>query len=176
MQSSDWAPEHSQALRDLHAKGLSYARIAEELNARFGTNLTRNAALSRGKRIGLVTPKIPQERRPPRQYQQAVASRAQPRGVSEPSPTEPEKPVVRRAPALRCVGISPRLLSFDALEPGDCRYPYGGDKDGEAINFCGHPRRKGSSYCTPHFHLTRNPEGTFDRPAEPVTLRLIAAA
>ena len=50
-------------------------------------------------------------------------------------------------------GISP----WSNLERGDCRYPYGGDEEGEAITFCGHPCRPGSSYCTPHFHLSRNP-------------------
>ena len=48
-------------------------------------------------------------------------------------------------------------LSLIELEHGDCRYPYGGDEEGEAITFCGHPRRPGSSYCGPHFQLSRNP-------------------
>ena len=78
---------------------------------------------------------------------------------------------------LRCVGISPRLVSFAELEPGDCRYPYGGDKDDEAIAFCGHPRRDGASYCTPHFHLTRVVVGTeAERAVGPITLRLVQAA
>jgi GcrA cell cycle regulator len=58
---------------------------------------------------------------------------------------------------LRCVESEPRRLSLLDLGRGDCRYPYGGDEEGEAISFCGHPRQRGSSYCTPHFHLTRNP-------------------
>jgi GcrA cell cycle regulator len=77
---------------------------------------------------------------------------------------------------LRCVGITPRLLSLVELEPGDCRYPYGGDKDGEAITFCGHPRLAGSSYCTPHFHLTRGNGTPSERAAGPVLLRLVEAA
>jgi GcrA cell cycle regulator len=31
------------------------------------------------------------------------------------------------------------------------------DEENEAITFCGHPRRPGSSYCGPHFHLSRDP-------------------
>ena len=58
---------------------------------------------------------------------------------------------------LRCVDIEPRHLSLIELERGDCRYPYGGDEENEAITFCGHPRRPGSSYCSPHFHLSRDP-------------------
>ena len=47
---------------------------------------------------------------------------------------------------LRCVEIDPRHLSLMDLEPGDCRYPYGGDEEGEAITFCGQPQRRGTSY------------------------------
>ena len=57
---------------------------------------------------------------------------------------------------LRCVKLEPRYLSLTDLEHGDCRYPYGGDEEGEAITYCGHPRGAGSSYCTPHFRLSRN--------------------
>ena len=85
-----------------------------------------------------------------------------------PPPAEPVR--------LRCVGVSPRLVSLIELKPGDCRYPYGGDKDGEPIVFCGHPRRDGSSYCTPHFHLTQGPAMASERAAGPVLLRLVEAA
>ncbi len=76
-------------------------------------------------------------------------------------------------PQLRSVDIAPRHLALVDLEPGDCRYPYGGDGEGEAITFCGHPRREGSSYCTPHFQLTRNPDLPPERPAGTVLLRLV---
>jgi GcrA cell cycle regulator len=62
------------------------------------------------------------------------------------------------------------------LERGDCRYPYGGDAEGEAITFCGHPKRRGSSYCVAHFHLTRGPGAQLERAAGTVSLRLVEAA
>ena len=77
---------------------------------------------------------------------------------------------------LRCVGVRPRLSPLVELGPGDCRYPYGGDKDGEPILFCGHARRPGSSYCTPHFVLTRGPGTASERAAGPAMLRLVVAA
>jgi GcrA cell cycle regulator len=96
------------------------------------------------------------------------------------TPLRPEPDDVPAAPAapvqLRCVGTSPRLISFVELEPGDCRYPYGGDKDDEPIAFCGHPRRPGSSYCTAHFHLTRGSGTAAEHAAGPVMLRLVEAA
>jgi|SRR3954451_11491866 len=177
MQSDDWTPEHSQALRECVAHGISFARAAAEINARFGTAYTRNAALGRGKRMGLVAP-VQRENRPmpkagtPRK----VKSRDRP-NAEAPRPEPDNVPAASATPVqLRCVGTSPRLVSLVELEPGDCRYPYGGDKDDEPIAFCGHPRRAGSSYCTPHFHLTRGIGTAAERAAGPVTLRLVEAA
>ena len=70
---------------------------------------------------------------------------------------------------LRCVAVEPRHLSLIELERGDCRYPYGGDEEGEEITFCGHPRRPGSSYCTPHFHLSRDPVEPPERAVAAIT-------
>jgi len=178
MQSTDWPPEHSHALRELHAKGMSYGEITKEMNARFGTSYTRNAVLGRGKRMGVVAPETARERRQPPRWLMAKAECAQAPSVDQhrlpflvapvPFPAEPVQ--------LRCVGVSPRLVSLVDLEPGDCRYPYGGDSDGDPIVFCGHPRQPGSCYCTPHFHLTRNPEGLIERPPAQVVLRLVEAA
>jgi GcrA cell cycle regulator len=89
------------------------------------------------------------------------------------------KPAVfERAAALklRCIGIAPRHLALVDLEPGDCRYPYGGDEESEAITFCGHPRRQDSSYCVSHFHLTHGPGTPSERSATKVLLRLVEAA
>jgi GcrA cell cycle regulator len=80
-----------------------------------------------------------------------------------------------KAPKLRSVEIDPRHISMVDLEREDCRYPYGGDEADEAITFCGHPRRPGSSYCTPHFHLSRGPGSVLERAAHIVPLRVIEA-
>lgn len=182
MQANDWAPEHCRALQDYLALGMSFAEIAREINARFGTAYSRNAAISRSKRMKLSAPKRPA--RPPR---------VRPRIKTEMAPKSPEnrhRTPVRRAPTptptsparppepvkLRCVGISPRLVSLVELQPSDCRYPYGGDRDNEPIAFCGHPRLPGSSYCAPHFHLTRGPGTESERAVAPVVLRLVQAA
>ncbi|GLR85338.1 GcrA family cell cycle regulator [Bradyrhizobium iriomotense] len=170
MEPGNWASEHSDALRDYFLKGMSFAEIGREINARFGTDYTRNAVIGRAKRMGLAAPG--------RASSPPIAPHL-PNGVFPQHPSgkgEASKPpLVPAEPAkLRCVGIRPRLVSLLALKPGDCRYPYGGDKDGEPIAFCGHPRRPGSSYCTPHFHLTSGPDTA--RTTGPVILRLVAAA
>jgi len=109
-----------------------------------------------------------------------------PDGSCQISPSRPALPCLNLPPKsalqpaapvkLRCVGVQPRLISLVELAPEDCRYPYGGDTDGEAITFCGHRRKSGSSYCPPHASLT-DPSGTASgRAAGPVVLRLVSAA
>ncbi len=151
----NWPDEHSEALREYFAKGMSYGEIAGAINSRFGTVYSRNAALGRAKRLGLCDSSRRRQNPPPK------AKRPRPRNLRERSASEPmrPRPIFKDAekPKLRCVEIDPRHLSLVELERGDCRYPYGGDEEGEAVTFCGHPRRNGSSYCTPHFHLARGP-------------------
>ncbi|MGD0851261.1 GcrA family cell cycle regulator [Bradyrhizobium sp.] len=172
----NWEPEHSEALRDYLAKGLSFAEIARAINARFHTAYSRNATIGRARRMGLAglarsgnpgQPKRPRKPRPTRSH------RTRKRRAAKPLMS---RPILKRAAALklRCVAIVPRHLSLLELQPDDCRYPFGGDEDGEAITFCGHPRRQGSSYCVSHFHLTR---GRAPEPgAVKVLLRLVEAA
>jgi len=182
MQSFIWAPEHSDALRDCLSRGMSYAQAAKALNARFGTQFTRNAAVGRAKRLGLLVAavrKVALRRRPP--PSRASPAPATPNGkpdTSGPAVSPPASALARnRSIKLRCVGIKPRLLAFVDLEPGDCRYPYGGEKEGEAYAFCGHPRLPHASYCRPHYQLTHNNPGTAsDRVTVPITLRLVKAA
>ncbi|WP_342739783.1 GcrA family cell cycle regulator [Bradyrhizobium sp. B117] len=177
MEPGHWPSEHSDALRDYFLKGLSYAEIGREINARFGTAYTRNAVAGRVKRLGLVgvarvtsppiVPSLPSET--------CLLSAHRP---ALPNLMLPPKSAMKSAAQvkLRCVGVQPRLISFAELAAGDCRYPYGGDRDGEEITFCGHPRQPGSSYCTPHARLTRRSGVAPVRSAGPVVLRLVFAA
>jgi GcrA cell cycle regulator len=169
----NWPPEHCDALRDCLAKGMSFAEAATAINARFNAAYSRNATIGRAKRMGLAAldrPKRLQKQLHPPELYTTGRERA---ADSKPEPAAVERP--RRA-KLRCVQIMPRHLSVIDLEAGDCRYPYGGDTDGEAITFCGHPQREGSSYCLGHFHLTRGPGTASERAAVSVSLRLVAAA
>jgi GcrA cell cycle regulator len=176
MEPTNWPPEHSDALRNYLAKGMSYSEIAEAINAKFSTVYSRNATIGRAKRMGLAGPDRhsglpkPQARPNPSRLQKS----------RERSATESIRPMPTVASTervkLRCIQIVPRHLSLIDLEAGDCRYPYGGDEEGEAITFCGHPQREGSSYCTGHFHLTRGPGTASERAAVPVSLRLVEAA
>jgi GcrA cell cycle regulator len=172
MQSTDWPLAHSEALREFFAGGMSYSQSARAINAKFKTAYSRNAALGRARRMGLASrrrqnlPKTSLTISAPRRHKisEGCEARSKPRA----RPPEAAQPI-----KLRRVEIDPRHLSLTELERGDCRYPYGGDAEGEAITFCGHPKRQGSSYCVAHFHLTRGPGTASERAAGAVLLRLV---
>jgi len=56
---TNWSAQHSEALREYVARGMSFSAIAKALNARFETLYSRNAALGRAKRMGLSSPNPP---------------------------------------------------------------------------------------------------------------------
>jgi GcrA cell cycle regulator len=176
MQSTNWAPEHSEALREFLAKGMSYSEIADAINAKFKSAYSRNAAIGRAKRMGLAGPDRPKDwpKLPPK----AKAPRLHKLRERYAAEFMRLMPVFEKAEPvkLRCAEIDPRHLSLIELASGDCRYPYGGDEEVEAITFCGHPRRENSSYCAAHFHLTRDPGTVPERAVSPVSLRLVEAA
>jgi GcrA cell cycle regulator len=169
---SNWASEHSNALREFLATGMSYSEIADAINAKFKTCYSRNAVLGRAKRMGLAGPA--RLNSSPKQCQPRLPKPRE-RYAAEPRWLIPEFERTETA-TLRCVEIVPRHLSLIDLEAGDCRYPYGGDEEGEAITFCGHPQRPDASYCVAHFHLTRGPGTASKRAAGAVQLRLVDAA
>ena len=177
MEPGQWPSEHSDALRDYFIKGISYAEIGHQINARFGTTYTRSAVAGRARRLGLIAPI---QVTSPSIVPSLPDGGWQPsrRGMTLPYLTVPPQSAMKPAAqvTLRCVGVQPRLLELVELEPADCRYPYGGDKDGEEISFCGHPCQPGSSYCAPHARLTRRSGTASARAAGPVVLRLVSAA
>ena len=177
MEQTNWAPGHSEVLRELVARGLSYSEIADAINAKFHTCYSRNAAIGRAKRMGIAdSDRLKAQLR----AHQPQLDRMLERRPPESRPFEFRRPMPnfeRAEPAaLRCVEVDPRHLSLPELERDDCRYPYGGDEEGEAITFCGHPCRDGSSYCTAHFHLTCDPVMPPERTVSTAPLRLVDAA
>jgi GcrA cell cycle regulator len=177
MESSNWAPAHSDALRRYFAMGMSFAEIARAINKEFKTHYSRCAAIGRARRLGLgfdrlldelasvapLVPKAPSANLHKMVKDQEALAQWLARLAHR-----------KEMPKLRCVAVEPRLLSLLELEAGDCRYPYGGDEEGEAITFCGRPKRWGSSYCTAHFHLTRNQDAAPQRAVVAAALRVVA--
>jgi GcrA cell cycle regulator len=173
---SNWAPAHSEALREFFVKGMSFSAIAGAINAKFNTSYTRNAVLGRATRMGLALTSQPQDRtKPPSITETSRILRIRERANTKPWRLPPVLEATETAP-LRCVDVVSRDLSLMDLERGDCRYPYGGDADGEAITFCGHRRRRGSSYCTAHFKLSRGPGTASERAAVRILLKFTETA
>jgi GcrA cell cycle regulator len=178
---SNWEEAHSKALREYVEKGMAFSEISRALNERFGTAYSRNAAIGRARRMGLSSQKRADGVMRPNATRQPDPRRLRKmrsRRLAGPVPKSvPKLSTFERAAALRlrCVAIEPRHLALVDLEANDCRYPYGGDADGETITFCGHPRREGSSYCPSHFHLTSAPELRERIPVK-AALRLVEAA
>jgi GcrA cell cycle regulator len=169
---SDWPPEHCRALREFLASGLSYGRIANAINTKFKTAYSRSATIGRARRMGLIVPGRSEDMSRP--WCKAEAPVLREIGDRRPPKRMPRIPVFEPVRVeLRRAAVEPRHLSFLELERGDCRYPYGGDEENEAITFCGHPQRPDSSYCTPHFHLTRGPDTHVERAAAAIALRLV---
>jgi GcrA cell cycle regulator len=176
MEPSNWASAHSDALRKYFAMGMSFAEIARAINKEFKTHYSRCAAIGRARRLGLgftrrlekLIPMVPK----------AQSSNLHKMLKNQESPAKWLARLAHRKemPELRCVAVEPRRLSLADLEAGDCRYPYGGDEEGEPVTFCGHPKRQGSSYCPAHFHLTRNPAAAPERGFGAAVLRLVETA
>jgi GcrA cell cycle regulator len=176
MEPSNWASVHSDALREYLALGMTYSAIARAINAKFDTAYSRNATIGRAKRMGLAGVDRPQDCTPPTPKDQQPSLRRLREHYAAASRWFGPVFETVEVPKLRCVDLEPRCLSLLELEPGDCRYPYGGDDEGEAITFCGHTQREDSSYCTAHFHLTRGPGAAPERAVSTAPLRIVEAA
>jgi len=125
------------------AKGMSFAEIAEAINAKFKTAYSRNAAIGRARRMGIASPDRAKDlpkvlaRGAESLTIAAFANRANAITRLHPADATFERTENRQAPLRR--DRSAPLFRFTELEPDDCRYPYGGDQEGEAITFCGRP-------------------------------------
>jgi GcrA cell cycle regulator len=176
LEPSNWAPAHTDALRKYFAMGMSYAEIARAINKEFKTHFSRCAAIGRARRLGLgftrrleeLTLMVPKTRSSDL-YKMIKSQEALANWLARLAHR-------REMPKPRCVAVEPRGLSLLELKTGDCRYPYGGDAEGEAITFCGRPRRAGSSYCAAHFHLARCPDVQPGRAVSAASLRIVETA
>lgn len=168
---SDWAPAHCDALRKLLASSLSYSEIAAALNAIFQTTYSRSATIGRAKRMGLAGTRPAERPEPLSEARQPSRNGSREQHGGELRRRVPILEAVEPV-ELRCADIDPRHLSLADLQASDCRYPYGGDEEGEPITFCGHPRHENSSYCAAHFELTRSTEAAPEAVAGETVRRL----
>ena len=144
-------------LVSLVGQGFSYSQSATQINEKYGTGYSRNAAIGRANRIGLVAPH--REKKPPtkRKYAPRTRSGEHHTVLRLMRPTHSAKSMrmmlvtESKEQRLRCVEISCKV---PFLENEGCWYP---DEKAEPHLFCGGEKMKGQSYCVPHFHLCNNP-------------------
>lgn len=158
-----WTDAHIAELSRLLPTGMIYREIAHTLNAQFGTKYSKNSVVGKVCRLGLTPPgkpKAPPYVRKPRDPSKVKRTY---RRVTHTS--DIVSPIVNvEMERLRCVEIKCETTLADMT---GCRYPEG---DGPFL-FCNGARQAGSSYCTPHFHLTRRAP----KPFRDVVMRRFAA-
>lgn len=149
-----WPEPHVEALKLHHSRGLSFARIAGEINGEFGTTYTRNSAIGKAARLGLV---VASPR--PRNVKMPRASRKPPvrKERQRYSPLSKRiMTIIEGEPyiELSTPDIDARALHIDiqGLTGKTCKFPYG---DGP-FTFCGCPVITGLSWCAPHYRKTHH--------------------
>lgn len=164
-----WNEELDRALLNEIATGRAYPAIAARLSERFGIEITRNAVIGRGHRLGV---KIDAKERQKRSN--AALGRGNPKVKAEPSFTPKPKvtapvAIVSEVPGTKerpsrlvmlaggeTIEIFPKMCTLLELPHNGCKWPYG---DGP-FRFCGCTRvlvggevSDGLPYCDPHERL-----------------------
>lgn len=137
-EARSWSREMDEFLTDMVGRNISLSRCAVAINEKFGTRLSRNAAIGRSHRLGIG-------KGGPRKAPVRVKSTV-PRTRVRKSPTP--RPIIEteRQEKPRCVEVAPLALGLMELNDCVCRFPYGNGP----FTFCGNPVRAKSVYCAPH--------------------------
>lgn len=148
MAASDWEVEGVIAtFRKLWDEGLTMSQIQREINAVYGTTLTRSALCGKRLRMGLPTRhgrqvhKRPAAMAPPERTKQRRPVGDLPTSPIEDPPIEAQAYDARRTQA--------GLLSVAELENHHCRWPIG-NTHGTGLIFCGADKVPGLPYCRHH--------------------------
>lgn len=154
---SAWTPEIDADMLKLTQTGTTYNDAATILNAKYGTQFTRNSLIGRASRLGGYKPRVkpsPEEREARKLAREARrnAERRKARQAQGVKPRRVTPRPEREITVLRCAEIEPLHISLFDLNKNTCRWPYG---EGP-YTFCGRPS-DGSTYCAPHFHLSLRP-------------------
>jgi hypothetical protein len=146
-----WTPAMMVRLHELHAEELSFGQIANRLNVEFGTSVTRNACVGKGRRAQLPPRKAPPMLTSDQRKQQTRIERRRAKAekrIPPPPPTYVPLPEPERPP--------PDALTIFDLQYGDCRWPVHGEK--MDMLYCGRPKVRGS-YCFKHARLSAGGKG-----------------
>ena len=150
-QYTAWTDAEDEMLKELAEEGCTLNEAAARLNAKFGTERTRNSTVSRAKRIGAKW-----LGRPPVQIKRPTTIlkvEPPPPVVNLPAPKKepPKKPVLKPIKSIFGDIVFEKRdgFAFLDLKLRHCRYPLGDVLD-RAEMFCGEAIRPGSPYCDKH--------------------------
>ena len=152
-----WTIEQQEMLVTLIGQGFSYSQSAKQINEKYGTNYSRNAAIGRANRIGLVAPEREKKPRTPRVYKPKTRS-GEHHTITRIIRANGNSNAMRivalteaKEQRLRCVEISCTVPFADVT---GCRYS---DSADAPFLFCNGDVKDGSSWCVPHYHLVYTP-------------------
>lgn len=149
-----WQDDRVERLKQLFDTNLRTAEIAARLNEEFGTSLSRCAVIGKLHRLKLLYPKaVPQPKKPRARKPSALVPR-----------------LAGAAFVPRVVNVSPRMIPFAELRPGECQYECSGQdlqtSEVAKFLFCGNPVKAGSRFCIQcHAVCWEPPYGRFSRAA-----------
>lgn len=161
LSDTSWDDERCEELKRLHAIGMSCANIAAALNAKFGSNYTKNAVIGKSSRLELNRKKAPRTLPPRKTAAKPVFKTTVVRIALVANKSMKFIKQSRQEVKLRCVPVTPRNIPLLDLQDCDCRYPTSGD--GAPFLFCGLPKvqmpdgMRQTSYCQQHYQLCEIP-------------------
>ena len=156
-----WTKERIERLKELWTEGLSASQIAAEL----GSDVSRNAVISKANRLGLAhgsakeksTPRTRKPSGPPEPPQQAETPAQQdpasvPGTASEQPTRQPEVTVAQAE-----VVVPPSMgVTIMELREFMCRWPLG-DPTTPEFRYCGARANEGLPYCPHHAQIAYQP-------------------
>ena len=164
MAKPDWKDEHIETLRELvKDPALSNKDIADRINERHGTALTRNAVIGKISRLHLVKEKsinsprggeraVPHGGRKPRALQEEGAlyippflpGHGQGRRIVVVGKSNPDKEYALGRP-----------VALEELNSATCHWPLGTMQERPPYMYCGNPvMGLDKPYCAGHYHLS----------------------
>ena len=163
-----WAQETTDLLIEHYKTGVTASASARIINAKFGTNYTRNAVIGRRDRVGLSGANRIQSR-PARDplVKAAIDAERRRKRAERIAKLEREQQSLKRKKEIAALKQAEAYAAkLDAIAPirpyaksttdailslgfKSCRYPIGA-VGADDFKFCGEPQSEGSSYCAHH--------------------------
>lgn len=154
MGASVWTEAMIARLKVLHSEDRPFSNIAEILSRDFHTKVSRNAAIGKAGRVGLVakqkTSNVVVTRKRRKRRPNGFAQKPQARQLS--GLDLADQMLARDPVADLPTDESEFAVTFEQLRAPHCRWPLG-DPDTAAFQYCGADKMQHGPYCARHHRL-----------------------